>query len=66
MPTLRFARTAVFWAVNSELSKGVSSINQPLPLASRSMRIVPALGFAESSKSVMVASASCPLGKSII
>ena len=30
------------------------------------MRIVPALGFPEESKPVMVASASCPLGKSVI
>jgi hypothetical protein len=52
--------------LNSELSKGVSSTNQPTPLASESMRIVPALGFPDSLKPVMVASASCPLGKSVI
>ena len=58
--------------MNSLLSKGVSSMNQPTspfedkPLASWSIRIVPALGFSEESKPVMVASASCPLGKSAI
>lgn len=54
------------WATNSELSNGVSSINQPTPLASWSMRIVPALGFPVSSKSVIVASASCPEGRLVI
>ena len=51
---------------NSLLSRGVESINQPTPLASWSMRIVPALGTPESSKPVMVASASCPVGRSVI
>lgn len=41
-------------------------MNQPTPLASWSMRIVPALGTPEESKPVMVASASCPLGRSVI
>ena len=52
--------------MNSELFNGVSSINQPIPLASWSMRIVPALGVPLSSKPVMVASASCPFGRSVI
>lgn len=52
--------------VNSELSDGVSSINQPTPLASESMKIVPALGTSEESKPVIVASASCPDDRSVI
>ena len=52
--------------MNSELSSGVSSINQPTPLASWSMRIVPALGVPFSSKPVIVASANCPVGRSVI
>lgn len=57
---------SVFWAANSELSNGVLSINQPTPLASESIRIVPALGIPESSKPVIVADASCPLDRSVI
>lgn len=52
--------------MNSELSSGVSSINQPTPLALWSIRIVPALGTPELLKPVIVASASCPVGKSVI
>ena len=48
---------------NSLLFKGVESINQPLPLASSLMKIVPALGIPEASKLVIWASASCPVGK---
>ena len=50
----------------SVLSKGVLSINQPTPLASWSMEIIPALGLPWESKPVIVASASCPVGKSFI
>ncbi len=52
--------------MNSLLSKGVSSINQPTPLASWSISIVPALGFPEESNPAIVASANCPVGRSVI
>lgn len=57
---------AVLLEANSLLSRGVESINQPLPLASSSMKIVPALGIPEASKLVICASASCPLGRLVI
>ena len=47
-------------------------MNQPTspfedkPLASWSMRIVPALGFPEESNPAIAASANCPLGRSVI
>ena len=41
-------------------------MNQPTSLASWSMRIFPVLGFPEESNPVIVASASCPVGKSVI
>ncbi|MEO1340419.1 MAG: hypothetical protein AAFV28_04560 [Cyanobacteria bacterium J06635_13] len=52
--------------MNSELSSGVESMNQPTQLASWSIFIVPALGTPELSNPVMVASASCPVGRSVI
>ena len=52
--------------MNSLLSKAVSSMNQPTPLALWSMRIVPALGFPKESKPAIAASANCPAGRSLI
>ena len=57
---------SAFSSPNSEFSKGVRSINQPIPLALRSMRIVPWLGLPSALKLVIVASASCPAGRSVI
>lgn len=41
-------------------------MNQPIPLASASMRIVPPLGRPKESNWVIWASASCPVGRSVI
>ena len=41
-------------------------MNQPTPLALRSMRIVPWLGLPSGSNPAIVASASCPAGRSVI
>jgi hypothetical protein len=53
------------WVVNSLLSSGVVSMNQPtlLPLMSRVR--VPELGRPRMSYPVMVAFASCPVGRSV-
>ncbi len=51
--------------LNSLLSCGVGSMYQPMPLASWSMRRVPPLGRPKGSNWVMVASASCPVGRSL-
>lgn len=48
------------------LSNGVVSMNQPTPLASLSMRRVPPLGRPSESNLVIWASASCPVGRSVI
>ncbi len=52
--------------LNSLESQGVESMNQPLPLASSSMLIVAALGRPFWSYPVMVASASCPVGRLVM
>lgn len=41
-------------------------MNQPVPLASSSMRRVPAMGWPLASKRVSWASASWPVGRSLI
>ena len=51
---------------NSLLSCGVGSMNQPTPLASVSMLMVAALGRPLVSYPVMVASASCPVGRLVM
>lgn len=51
--------------LNSVLSKGVESMNQPLSLASESIRILPPMGRPRESYSVIWASASCPVGRSV-
>ena len=51
---------------NSLLSCGVGSMNQPTPLASVSMLMVAALGRPLVSYPVMVASASCPVGRFVM
>lgn len=51
---------------NSLWSKGVVSMNQPKPFALWSMRILPPLGIPWSVNSVTWASASCPVGRSVI
>ena len=52
--------------MNSELFSGVGSMNQLIPFASWSIWIVPALGIPFSLKPVIVASASCPMGRSVM
>lgn len=40
-------------------------MNQPLPLASRSIRMLPPIGRPWESNLVIWASASCPVGRSV-
>ena len=54
------------WVVNSLLSSGVVSMNQPEPLPLMSRVRVPELGRLLVSYPVMVASASCPVGRSVM
>lgn len=51
---------------NSLWSRGVGSMNQPTSLALRSMRMVPPLGIPWELYEVIWASASCPVGRSVI
>jgi hypothetical protein len=61
----RNAESVRVWE-NSLFSQGVWSINQPMPLASVSMRRVPPLGRPCWSNWVTWASANCPVGRSVI
>lgn len=51
--------------LNSVLSKGVESMNQPLPLASPSIRMLPSIRSPWESYFVIWSSASCPVGRSL-
>ena len=53
------------WVVNSLLSNGVVSMNQPEPLPLMSRVRVPELGRLLVSYPLMVAEASCPMGRSM-